>query len=104
MTTTTNMNRKQQMAFNKIMEFATMHGHYEVKELKVEGNEFDHDLYVRLEVGMPNDEGTMAEVFCRSCYSFNLGHRGGIYFFDSNREYRKHYIEYYEIGKNDIYR
>ena len=97
------MNAKQQRTFDKVAEIATLHGHYEVKNLKVEGNEYNADVYIQLEVGRPNDEGTLAECFCRDCFCFNIGPRGGIFFYNSNRDYAREYIRYYEIHKAEIW-
>lgn len=97
------LNGKQQAALNRVIQFAH-YGSHEIKELTVDGYDFGNDVHVLLEMGMPNDEGTMAEAFCRDCFSFNIGERGGIFFFNRNRDYAREYIKYYEIQKANIYR
>ena len=99
------MNARQQRAFNDALDFALMNGLYEVKELKIEGNEYNKDVHVMLEVGTPNDEGTLAEAICRSCYCFNIGARGGMYVYSRSRDCRREYIKRYDLyTKADIYR
>lgn len=97
------MNRKQQATLNRVIEFA-LYGSREVKEMTIEGNEYGKDVHVLLETGMQNDEGTLAYSLCRDCFSFHIGERGGLFFFNSNREYKTEYIKYYDIQKTNIYR
>ena len=97
------MNRKQQATLDRIIEFAS-YGSHEVKELDVFDYDFGKDVHVTLEMGMPNDEGTLAEALCRDCFSFNIGERGGIFFFNSERDYAREYIKYWDIQKTNIYR
>lgn len=101
MTTTTNMNRKQQTILNRVLDYVLFANH-EVKEMQVEGNDWNNDVLVSLETGMVNDEGTMAEVFCRDYYIFHIGERGGLYFY--NDQHNRQYIKYYEIYKTGINR
>lgn len=97
------MNARQQRSFDKALDYALMRGHYEVKDLAIDGNGYDEGVHVLLEVGMPNDEGTMAEAFCRSCYSFYIGEKGGMYVYNGN--HNREYIKYYDLNlKTDIYR
>lgn len=76
--TTVNMNKRQEAALNAVKN-SVLYGNREVKKLEVTGNEFDNDVYVCMEVGRKDDEGTMAESLCRDCYCFNIGTGGGIY-------------------------
>lgn len=100
---TKTMNTKQQRTLSNVKNYVLRNGRYEVKELSIEDNEFDNDMRIVLEVGRPNDEGTLAESICRSCYSFYIGTRGGMYIF--NKNYHREYIETYELcTKADIYR
>lgn len=101
--TNATMNSKQQAALDRVIKFA-LYGQREVKDLNVTAYDFGNDVHVQLETGMANDEGTMAEALCRDCYAFNIGERGGIFFFNRNRDYAREYIQYYDINKCNIYR
>jgi hypothetical protein len=94
---TDNMNASQRRAFANVRDFVTMHGHYEIKELTVNGFEDGNDVYVTIEAGMPNDEGTMAEFLCRDRYGFFIGARGGIFTYNDNCE--RVYHKYYDVPK-----
>lgn len=91
MQATENMNKAQRIAFRNVLDYVLMHGHYEVKELEVKTFDFSEDVYISLETGIPNDEGTMAEVFCRDMLMFFIGKRGGLYHYGKGckREYLK---------------
>lgn len=94
MTTTTNttdqLNKRQLRTFRDACEHATLWGHYEVKDLNVTSFDDGNDVYVSIEVGIPNDEGTMAEYICRSAYGFFIGERGGLYVYrNAGRKYLK---------------
>ena len=49
---------------------------YEIKKFEVDVNKYFANVIV--EVGMKEDEGTMAEVFCRDTAQLYVGPRGGI--------------------------
>lgn len=91
--TTDQMNASQRRAFNNVLDYVTMHGHYEVKELEV--TMMYGDAYVHIETGMPNDEGTLAECLCRDFYIFFIGKRGGLYTYNDNSN--RTYIKYYDV-------
>lgn len=52
-------------------------GEYEVKEWDIEASH-NGSLWLRIVSGMKGDEGTMAEVFCRTRLSCRIGKRGGL--------------------------
>ena len=92
---TDNMNASQRRAFANVRDFVTMHGHYEIKELTVQSFDYCNDVYVTIETGMPNDEGTMAEFLCRDSYGFFIGARGGIFTYNDNGNRVSH--KYYNV-------
>ena len=49
---------------------------YEIKKFEIHENEYF--VAVVVETGMKDDEGTLAEVFCRDCAQLFIGPRGGI--------------------------
>ena len=49
---------------------------YEIKTFEVEENKYSVSVYVV--VGLKEDEGTLAEVFCRDTALLFIGPRGGI--------------------------
>jgi len=60
---------------------------YEYKEWEVQ----DHDygmVSIVAEVGMKNDEGTMAAVFCRARKHVFIGKKGGFSWYDNNAHKR----------------
>jgi hypothetical protein len=69
------MNAKQTNAI-EIIKKEMMEGRYEVKTETVE----DCGFFVSfsIEVGMPNDQGTLASVLCRNYRHFFIGKRGGV--------------------------
>ena len=74
------MTKQQERKVNMIREQAeNLHGkhssEYEIKEWKVEENEFFVSVVV--EVGMIGDEGTMASIICRDRLQVFIGKRGG---------------------------
>lgn len=95
--TTAKMNNMQQIALNSVRDFFLYGPNYEVKKLEISGNEYNNDVYVSLETGVKDDEGTMAEVYCRGCYCFNIGAKGGIYVYEGYPKIRKAYKKYYEL-------
>lgn len=95
-TTYSNITRKQARVIDGIIDYTTLHGHYEVKELNVE--EFYGDVSVRLTVGMPNDEGTMAEYICRDSYLFWVGKKGGVYQYKEKKDGSDYYKVYCKHG------
>ena len=56
-------------------------------------------VYVAVTVGVPNDEGTIAEFICRNTYLFFIGKRGGMFQYVESRDgdYRQAYRKYYEV-------
>ena len=49
---------------------------YEIKKFEIHENEYF--VAVVVETGMKDDEGTLAECFCRDCAQLFIGPRGGI--------------------------
>ena len=49
---------------------------YEIKKFEISANEYFTDVLV--EIGMKDDEGTMAEIFCRERAQLFIGKCGGI--------------------------
>lgn len=94
---TANMNASQMRAYRDFINFATLNGHYEVKE--AEFKEMHGAVYVAVTVGVPNDEGTIAEFICRDTYLFFIGKRSGIFQYveSGNGDYRQVYRKYYEV-------
>ena len=81
MKTTTTLTKAQEKAISNIKKLAEkVHERhadkYEIKRFDVDTNEYFADVVV--EIGMKDDEGTMAEVFCRECAQLFVGPRGGI--------------------------
>lgn len=78
---TESMNAYQKATFHNFIAKALCNGRHEVKEFEVTDfkDDGDDDVMVFIEVGMPNDEGTMAELICRDRYRFFIGKRGGLY-------------------------
>lgn len=70
----------QEKAIARIKKLAeNMMGHpdkYEIKQFDIDENEYFVSVVV--EVGRKNDEGTLAEVFCRDRAHLFIGKRGGI--------------------------
>lgn len=92
------LNAKQQRALNQVIDFALLTDRYEVKELTIEGNEYNDSVYVQLEVGLKNDEGTLARSLCRDCYAFSIGKKGGLYYYHPET-HKRVYCNYYNVRK-----
>ena len=79
------MTEKQARALCRILKEAEVFdmsrgaGKYEIKEYTVE--EMENFLSVVLEVGMIEDEGTLAQVFGRDRVHLFIGKRGGITYY-----------------------
>lgn len=89
----------QEKAISNIKRLAEkLHGHkadsYEIKMFEVNENEYFVDVVV--EVGMKDDEGTLAEVFCRERAQLFIGKRGGITYpvFKNGKSYTKRFEGY----------
>lgn len=95
------MNAKQAAALNEFKRYATMGDRYEIKDIDFTECEGDAIL-VNLEIGMPNDEGTMAEYLCRDNYLFFIGPRGGLFIYEGEKNYRAHYFKASEYRTADI--
>lgn len=96
------MTRSQEKAIARIRALAEKHAEGcfregELKKWKIDENEYFVAVYV--EIGMKNDEGTLAEVFCRDAAHLFVGKRGGITYPVSktykNGKY-KHYTKKFE--------
>jgi hypothetical protein len=78
----TKMTKAQEKAVARIkyLAFEGMYGEtadrYEFKKWEV--NEHEFFVEVITETGMKNDEGTMAEIYCRDHAQLFIGKRGGI--------------------------
>lgn len=74
------MTKKQMWAIENLkreVEHSVTYGdRYEFKEFTVTENEYF--VNVVMEIGRKNDEGTMAEIFCRDRAQFFIGKRGGV--------------------------
>ena len=92
------MNTVQTIAFDRFVKFAKYTDSYEIKELSIRDSY--GDAYVCIEIGVKDDEGTLAEIICRDFYTFFIGKRGGIYQYNNN--YNKIYRKYYEVEKSGI--
>lgn len=70
-------------------------GEYEMKEFTV--NECKYFVSVVAEVGMVNDEGTLASILCRNRVQLFIGERGGITYpvFKNGKSYRKRFTGYF---------
>ena len=69
------MNSKQVSVIETI-KAKMMNSHYEVKIEEVQ--DCGHFVSFVIEVGMFDDEGTMAEIICRNRRHFFIGKRGGV--------------------------
>ena len=93
------MTNAQEKAVARIKKLAeTLHSYhadrYEIKEWKVEENEFFVEVIV--EVGMKDDEGTMASIFCRERAQLFIRKCGGITYpvYKNGRCYTKRFKGY----------
>lgn len=69
------MNAKQTNVI-EIIKKEMMEGRYEIK--KEETTDCDFFVSFSIEVGMPDDEDTLASVLCRNYRHFFIGKRGGV--------------------------
>ena len=78
---TTSQNKAIETLKNEFFKYYCNHrpDQYELKEVYTEEWEDTETVYIRLEIGMINDEGTMAELFCRNRTSVCIGKRGGYF-------------------------
>ena len=51
---------------------------HEIKKLEIDAYADSRYVYVYCVAGLPGDEGTAAEIFCRSGFHACIGPRGGI--------------------------
>ena len=67
---------------------------YEIKQFEI--TDCEYFVSVVVEVGMKDDEGTLAEVFCRDRAHLFIGKRGGITYpvFKNGRTYYKRFKGY----------
>lgn len=93
------MNKSQQRTLNEFVNYAVRSDRHEVKELAIDEREGDPAVYIRITVGLKDDEGTMAEFFCRDTYMFFIGPRGGM--FQYGRSYAQTYCNKYTVKTND---
>ena len=75
---------------NVVNEFSFGKDGYELKQFEI--REYPTFVAVVAEVGMVNDEGTMAAVFCRNRVHVYVGKRGGLSYPATNKRTGK-YIE-----------
>ena len=79
------MTKAQEMAVENLKNafFKTFsYGHpegREFKEVHIEYWEETETVYVRLEMGLIGDEGTMATIFCRDSTTTCIGKKGGYF-------------------------
>jgi hypothetical protein len=69
------MNAKQ-INVIEVIKAKMINNRYEIKIEEVE--DCGHFVSLVLEVGMVDDEGTMAEIICRNRRHFFIGKRGGV--------------------------
>ena len=86
------MTRQQAWAITKIKdmikaEFFPCHREAEIKMFDV--NENEYFVSVVFEVGGKNDEGTLAEIFCREHGQVFVGPRGGMTYPVFSKKFRK---------------
>ena len=88
------LNGAQERALRNV-ESHLIWGMYDVKEMSIETC-WKTTVSVAITRGVKNDEGTMAQVFCRDTYVFFIGGRGGVYQFVEGRNgrYRRVYRKY----------
>lgn len=78
-----------------------MHGaysdSYEIKEWTIDDREFFVNLY--FEVGLKNDEGTMAALTARDCGQIFIGKRGGISYpvYKNGKSYTKRFTSLHGV-------
>ena len=64
---------------------------YEIKDFRVE--EFEHFVSVYASIGLKDDEGTMAAIYCRETIHIFIGKRGGITYPMWNKKKKKQYTK-----------
>lgn len=66
---------------NEFFKYYSYHSShkYEFKEVFIEEWEETETVYIRLEVGLVGDEGTMAEFYARNMTAVCIGKRGGYF-------------------------
>lgn len=87
---------KQQFALDDVRDLVLYTDRYEVKDLTLDKSEWDGSVYVQIEIGIKNDEHTMARI-CRNCYAFSIGKNGGIYYY--NKNHNRVYTNRYHLPK-----
>lgn len=91
--------KQQAKAIEKIKRLAeTLFGErhadkYEIKQFDIDENEYF--VAVVVEVGMKDDEGTMAEIYCRDRAQLFIGPRGGITY-PVNKQMKNGSYKHYE--------
>jgi hypothetical protein len=73
--------RQQQLAIETAVRKVTERGHYEIKAIEY-GVGYRGTLALRVEAGLPRDEGTMASLMCRPRILLFIGPRGGLSTYD----------------------
>ncbi len=63
---------------------------YEFKQFEINQVGEGKSIFVHLETGLINDEGTMAAIYARDRYGFCIGKRGGLESHDGNK-YQRNY-------------
>lgn len=105
MTTTTKtadqLPAAQRRAYRHALELITRGNYYEIKDKRIASFDGCADVSVSVIVGIRNDEGTLAESICRSCYGFMIGARGGIYVYTDS--YRRKYLSDFSMADARIW-
>jgi hypothetical protein len=70
------MTRSQTEVLAQIRETMLDGGRYEIKQEII--NDIGYFISYALEVGLPNDEGTLASLICNTYKLFFIGKRGGV--------------------------
>lgn len=80
----------------KVFDFSHGEGKYELKEFTVSENKYF--VSVVAEVGMKNDEGTLASILCRNRVHLYIGQRGGMTYpmTKNGKHYRKRFNGYFQ--------
>ena len=93
------MNNKQKGTYNSILD-SLLYGNREVKEITTTSNDFNNDISIMLETGIIDENESPSGYLLRSCYSFNIGEKGGIFVYTNHG---KKYVKPYDLIMMDIY-
>ncbi len=91
------MTKQQEARVERLRKEAeNQFNHTEIKRFEV--RDYDHFVSVYVVIGMPDDDGTLAAVFCRDAAHVFVGKRGGVTY-PVSKQYKngtwKHYTKPY---------